>query len=303
MTLGPPGAAHPLIFAHGGGRFDILTATFRDHLRSRAAVRRFNRLLGDALDYFRYVRRTLEERNFEVYEPTVSFAASLERRAGDLRRAIERILAPRGPDAKVHIIGHSMGGLDARYMIAKLGMADRVASLATIGTPNLGSSFAEWRLDDVRATRRIVHWLGRIGLDLSGFEALTRSRCRAFNAEVEPAEASNSVTYITYASAQEDRSRVFLPLRRAWNVVREREGTNDGLVSVASQRWTDTLRAPGMEKKVEQREFPMPADHLNQCGWWHPWTCPLRERQAFERTIRDLYVQIAEDLRARTPNG
>lgn len=299
MTSGSPGAARPLVFAHGGGRFDILTATLRDHLRSRAAVRVFDRLLGDALDYFRYVRRTLEERGFEVHEPTVSFAASLERRAGDLRRAIERILAPRGPAAKVHIIGHSMGGLDARYMIAKLGMADRVASIATIGTPHLGSSFAEWRLDEVKHTRSIIRWLSRIGLDLSGFEALTRDRCRAFNAGVEAAEATNAVAYITYASAQEDRARVFLPLRRGWNIIREREGTNDGLVSVASQRWTDTLRAPGTEKKVEQREFPMPADHLNQCGWWHPWTCRLRERHDFERTVRDLYVRIAEDLRAR----
>jgi hypothetical protein len=54
-----------------------------------------------------------------------------------------------------------------------------------------------------------------------------------------------------------------------------------------------------VEKKVEWRDFPLPADHLNQIGWWHPWTGPLRERHGFERTIRDLYVQLAETLRAR----
>ena len=37
-----------------------------------------------------------------------------------------------------------MAGLDARYMISKLGMADKVATLVTIGTPHRGSYFADW---------------------------------------------------------------------------------------------------------------------------------------------------------------
>ena len=37
-----------------------------------------------------------------------------------------------------------MGGLDARYLISRLGMADRVLSLTTLGTPHRGTSFADW---------------------------------------------------------------------------------------------------------------------------------------------------------------
>jgi triacylglycerol lipase len=49
-----------------------------------------------------------------------------------------------GCDAsKVHIIAHSMGGLDARYVISKLGYGDRVASLTTISTPHRGSAIAD----------------------------------------------------------------------------------------------------------------------------------------------------------------
>src|SRR5262249_5187529 len=38
----------------------------------------------------------------------------------------------------VHVFAHSMGGLDARYMISRLGMAKRVLSLTTIATPHRG---------------------------------------------------------------------------------------------------------------------------------------------------------------------
>ena len=58
--------------------------------------------------------------------------------------AIRECRARQGCDAsKVHIIAHSMGGLDARYLIAKLGYGDRVASLTTVSTPHRGSNIAD----------------------------------------------------------------------------------------------------------------------------------------------------------------
>ncbi len=300
MTPGAPETAlRPLVLAHGYARFDILVHLARRCFPSPAGVRRFDRAIGDALGYYRHVKRTLEERGFEVYEVATAFGGSLESRAAALRRAVEEILAPRGPQAKVNIIAHSMGGLDARYMIARLGMAERVASLVTIGTPHLGSSYADWRYEDRQTERRIIERLESLGLDFTGAFDLTSRRCRTFCAFNEAAEAANEVTYITCAAAQEDRARVFWPLRRSWNIVREREGTNDGLVSVSSQLWQAELRGPTGTKRVEQREFPVPADHLNECGWWHPCTGPITRRRKFERTVRDVYVQIAEDLRGR----
>ncbi len=300
MSAGPrTPVRRPLIFTHGFGRFDILIQLARQCFPSPGGLRWFNRTIGDALGYFRHVARTLEERGFEVHEAATAFGGSLEGRAAHLRRVVEQILAARGPEAKANIIAHSMGGLEARYMIVHLGMADRVASLVTIGTPHLGSSFADRRFQDQALPRRLVGWLSSVGVNLTGFFALTTTRCREFCAASEAAEAANAVTYIAYGSAQEDRAKVFGRLRRAWDVLREREGTNDGLVSLRSQLWQAELRGPTGPKRVEQREFPLPADHLNQCGWWHPWTGPFSQRQDFERTIRTVYVRIAEDLRAR----
>ena len=72
---------------------------------------------------------------------------------------------------KVNIIAHSMGGLDARYAIAKLGLADRVASLVTIGTPHLGTPLANLgaRLSDLL---RLKSLLGRV-VDIDAFYNLT----------------------------------------------------------------------------------------------------------------------------------
>ena len=293
------GVSRPIVLAAGFARFDVAVQGLRSLLPSPEAVRWYNRILGDALGYFRYVGRALAARGFEVRETSVSFAGGLERRARDLQRAVGRILGPGNPQGKVNIIAHSMGGLDARYMIARLGMAERVASLVTIGTPHLGSSFADWRYDERQASRRVLEGLQGLGVDFTGVFDLTTKRCRAFCAFNEAAEAANGVTYIAYAGIQEERDAVFWPLRRSWDLIGEREGANDGLVSLASQLWRAELNGPTGAKRVEQRTLPPPADHLNECGWWHPCVGPLGGRGVYERAIRDVYVKIAEDLRAR----
>jgi len=43
---------------------------------------------------------------------------------------------------KINIIAHSKGGLDSKYMIRELDMADKVASLTTLCTPHRGSAIA-----------------------------------------------------------------------------------------------------------------------------------------------------------------
>ena len=54
------------------------------------------------------------------------------------------VVADAGITAPPTVIGHSMGGLDARYMVSRLGMAERVKSLTTVATPHRGSAFADW---------------------------------------------------------------------------------------------------------------------------------------------------------------
>jgi pimeloyl-ACP methyl ester carboxylesterase len=42
----------------------------------------------------------------------------------------------------VHVVGHSLGGLIARYYVQRLGGDRRVESLVTLGTPHQGSRWA-----------------------------------------------------------------------------------------------------------------------------------------------------------------
>lgn len=63
-------------------------------------------------------------------------------RAAALGPQIDALMTATGA-TKVHVIAHSMGGLDTRYLISKLGYASKVASLTTISTPHRGSPLAD----------------------------------------------------------------------------------------------------------------------------------------------------------------
>lgn len=94
-------------------------------------------------------------------------------------------------DSKVNVIAHSMGGLDARYLISALGET-RVASLTTISTPHAGSRVANEVLDatggvDAELMNKLASWLGgddpNLGsVDLRGaLQALHLDTAAAFN--------------------------------------------------------------------------------------------------------------------------
>ena len=72
--------------------------------------------------------------------PTDGFGR-IETNAEQLRDHVEKVLAETGAD-KVNLIVHSKGGLDSRYMINRLGMADKVASVTFLCTPHKGSRVA-----------------------------------------------------------------------------------------------------------------------------------------------------------------
>jgi triacylglycerol esterase/lipase EstA (alpha/beta hydrolase family) len=61
--------------------------------------------------------------------------------------ALAAQVAARFPNGKVHIIAHSMAGLDARYLLShnlqSLANPGRVASLSTVATPHCGSPVAD----------------------------------------------------------------------------------------------------------------------------------------------------------------
>jgi triacylglycerol lipase len=291
-------AKYPIILAHGIARFDFLLNYFS---KTFDALGLSLVAANDALHYFKGIAGHLRTHGFDVYHSSVSFAAGVEQRAEDLRHEVNKVLGLKNQE-KVHIIAHSMGGLDARHMIVNHDMAGKISSLTTIGTPHLGTSFADWGL--AHQGDEFIEIIGRV-IDLGGFRDLAQGACNDFNEQATEKEAANSVVYRAYAASQKQKL-VFTPLQKSWDIINDSEGDNDGLVSVTSQLWRSQLITPqGTVKHIEQKLFPVGADHLNEIGWWDlnemreiPWwkTSIVTAIRDYELRIKDVYLDIAKSL-------
>jgi triacylglycerol lipase len=113
-----------------------------DPLAARIPVLLVHGLI-DNRSVFTVMRRNLRRRGFAQvcswnYSPLL---ADVARGAADLGEHIERICAQTGHE-RVHVVGHSLGGLIARYHVQRQRGDRRVASLVTLGTPHQGSIWA-----------------------------------------------------------------------------------------------------------------------------------------------------------------
>ena len=268
-----------IVLAHGIFRFDKLSQVFRDDFGIDVGPR-----------YFDGIADGLRAHGFDVHEPDVSFAGSLNERAANLKDRLERIVAAGVPS--VHIIAHSMGGLDARMVIADHPeLATHVSCLTTIGTPHHGTTAADRGL---RLGGRILIASLLPIIDLRGFSDLTTSACMAFNDRVRDREVTNSVRYRTVA-AVEDLQRTPPLLQPTWIQLNLEEGASDGIVPRSSQAWVPALVSKeGRSKQIEQLSFPMPADHLNEVGLWDPGELIGGiTRPVLEQRVKDFYLHLA----------
>ena len=114
--------------------------------------------------------------------PALRPAGSIVERAHDLKAYLNDLQHPAVFGQRVHLIAHSMGGLDARYMITKLDMAPRIVSLTTIGTPHHGSPIAD--LVSAGTQPLLRRFVEHLGVDVRGLADLTTAACQRFNTEV-----------------------------------------------------------------------------------------------------------------------
>lgn len=97
-----------------------------------------------------------------------------------------------------------------------------MAPIATIGTPHLGTPFADWGLELGDELLGVLNAVGIEGVD--GFRDLSTSACRAFDERARSFEESSGVLFQTYAGTQ-SFLRSFAPLKFAWLVIRSRAST------------------------------------------------------------------------------
>ncbi len=234
---------HPVVLAHGLFGFDVLE---RD---------------GERLEYFNGIPALLADRGCTVHRPRVAPVASIATRAAALTAFVRAL-----PHRKVNVIAHSMGGLDARFAIARLGLASRIASLTTIGTPHHGTPLA-----DVAVGLGVGYALDRLGLERDAFEALTTAGAAAFN---EAIPDHPGVAYGSVVGTVLRKQHAHPLLLASWAVLRGAAGANDGIVPASSQRWGDVLAE-------------IDADHFAQVG----------RSRAFDASA--FYERLASELRGR----
>jgi triacylglycerol lipase len=144
-----------------------------------------------------------------------------------------------------------MGGLDSRYMISQLGMAGRVLTLTTVGTPHRGTSFADWSLR--RFERLLKPFFDLIGLPRQAFYDLTIAKCQELNEHMPDAP---EVRYFSVAG-RHDGGWHSPQWQLSHPVVTKAEGPNDGVVSVASASYGESCQV-------------WEGDHLSLVNWLSP---------------------------------
>ncbi|KAK1228667.1 lipase 2 [Marasmius sp. AFHP31] len=229
---------NPVVFCHGLLGFDSVT-------------------IGPSIaplevTHWRGIKEVLEANGTEVLITRVPATSSPVDRAKVLEARISEVY----PGRSVHLIGHSMGGLDCRYLTTHVKRRTfKVLSITTIATPHRGSTFADHFLstlgkDRMSSFMQLLDLLPNGGGDGKAFESLTVESMRKFNEEVPDVDG---VSYFSWGAVYEPG---FVDTWK-WphSVILEKEGPNDGLVSVESAKWGKYL---GTLEGV---------NHLDLVGW------------------------------------
>ena len=197
----------------------------------------FDRLGG--VEYFAGVAKHLEQAfagRVSVREAKTLPFGSIEGRAGFLARQVDELF----PEGELHVVAHSMGGLDARRLVAEKGWGfqKRVRSVVAVGTPHQGSPVATG-LNLLNLLRLADSLLSSPLLDM------LRDNFNAINDLSGPAAKTFNNTYpdvpgIKYLEiagvGRAGDAPTSLLLRAVHEYVRSREGANDGVVSESSAR-------------------------------------------------------------------
>ncbi len=238
-------ACEPIVLMHG-------FAGFREIKLGRWTI----------LEYFEGVPRLLRAMGYLAFAPEVSPFDDPLARARQWRTKIDDIRRQTGAE-KVHLVGHSQGGLDARVLVSPtgtpqptpIGMLDglgygaHVASVTTLATPHFGSLVADAIEGDIpghnEAVKAVKRAMELIALAITGkpqdiddaAKALTRRfMLEHFNPTIQDAPG---VRYYAVAGDPITENVVYPLLRPTYRLLNNEPasaggGPNDGLVTVMS---------------------------------------------------------------------
>lgn len=216
-------------------------------------------------DYFRGIRLEIARLGVKIVTPRVHPTAGAYRRVWMLAQRIEAECG----DSPIHLVGHSMGGIDMRLLANDPAWARRIISMTSIGTPHLGTSLA-----DIAANRLGLLFRGMelAGWSIDGFRQVSPDHMHALTANW----ADPPFAVCRSIAGNPDPYPGFVALRPIYRMVYEFDGPNDGMVPMESALgWGHPLP-------------PWPFDHLQQINW-------MTSRQT-SRAVIQQYVELIRDL-------
>jgi len=220
--------------------------------------------LPSPVNYFNRVAAHLKGLGHRVLVPQVDPIGTIDKRGGQLADFIHR----ERNGERVHIIAHSMGGLDARHAIKKVfDSPDPVATLITIGTPHRGSPVADAIENKADTLFEFIPPFMSAVLELrkkaGALHDLTTTGGSQFDEATPDVEG---VRYIQVAGNASVGNEELILFKLAAAIGRLKEKINDGVVTRSS-----ALRLPPDGVKVNhENQDDWPGDHASEVGWTKP---------------------------------
>lgn len=208
-------------------------------------------LLFGIMKYWGGMDDYLRSQGVSVLTPGKTAMNDLEYRGEEMKVQILQWMAANGY-SKVHVIGHSQGGLDSRYMITHQGMSSKVSSLTTLNSVHRGSPVADIALDVIPDWMEpyvaiVLNTLGGLIYSDNDQDVIAMAvSLRTDTLEVFNQTTPNAygVDYFSYGSKmawadpiQHPMMVLLYPVTWAGGLVYGQGGANDGIVPLTSQKW------------------------------------------------------------------
>lgn len=213
------------------------------------------------VDYFYKIPELIRNSGSRVFIANLPVWASVERRARALKLQLQREfpeLLHEEEGFRLNLVGHSLGGLDSRYLVSNLGFGPSVASITSIGTPNRGTSIADLALGIIPKKAFDVSEQVLSLFNYASHDGL-RFASRAYAKDYHHSMFKNVEGIAYFSATTVIRRPVWMySLPVFWyteKILRGFEGENDGFVSEESAKWGEHILT----------EY---ADHYAQIG--HP---------------------------------
>jgi triacylglycerol lipase len=241
----------------------------------------------------------LRSQGAKVTTPGSSAANSLPTRASQIQSALNTWMPANGC-SKVHLVGHSQGGLVIRYMVKNLGFSGKTATVTSVNSLHKGAPMADIVLGVIPSwlqpfansalslLAQLVYRDGRPQDVIAMGQSLTVKYLNSFNVNTPNV---SGMKYYSYGSSmawadiiQHPLMALTHPITWAGGLFYGLGGENDGVVPLTSQKWGSWKGTPSA------KWFATGIDHLQATNF--AWS----GQNYYD--VQGWYLKIAQNAKA-----